>query len=106
MAKEPKCYKCEDAFPFILEVLERTCQRVGEAQHRLIVSELMAHPEAAELINTARARCPHLSKLRIASNMIQFMSQHYTLEFADARVFQDRFDRRQDGKNHWAYWLR
>ncbi len=106
MAKEPKCYKCEDAFPFVKEVIQQICQHTREAEHGAIVSALMEHPAAADLISHARHRCPHLSKLRIASNMIQFMSQHYTLDFADAREFQERFDRRQDEHGDWKYLLR
>jgi len=106
VAKEPKCYACKDAFPHVREVIEKLCQRTGEAKHDAIVSELMKHPEASGLIELAVGRCPKISKLRIASNMVQFLSQHYTRNLVDARDFQDRFDRRKDERGDWAYSLR
>ncbi len=100
-----KCYECDDAFPFVKEVIERLCQR-GEAEHGAIVTALMEHAAASGLINIAHHKCPHLSKLRIASNMVQFLSQHYTRNLDDAFAFQERFNRREDDRGDWAYSLR
>jgi hypothetical protein len=101
-----KCYECEDAFPFVKEVIEKLCQQRREAEHGAIVSALMEHPSASTLISVAHGKCPHLSKLRIASNMVQFLSQHYTRNLDDTRAFQERFDRREDDHGDWAYSLR
>ena len=95
------CYECKDAFPYVEKIIQQLCQQTGEAEHDAIVSELMKHPEASGLIEIAVGRCPHLSKLRIASNMVQFLSQHYTLDRADATDFYERFQRRQL-KGSWA----
>lgn len=98
MAREPKCYRCKDAFPYLMTVMEQLCQRNGEAAHDAIVEGLMKHPDASAFIEQAVGRCSHLSKLHVVSNMVQFMSQHYTMDIKDADVFRKRFDRRQDGK--------
>jgi len=104
--EEPNCFKCKDAFPFIQEVIERLCQQCGEADHDAIVDELMKHPEASEIIQLAVMRCPHFGKRGITSNMVQWMSQHYTEGRADAGVFEERFQRHKDSRGHWAYSLR
>jgi hypothetical protein len=101
-----QCYECKDAFPYIQEVIESLCQRSGEAEHDAIVDELMKHPEASGIIGRATERCPKLTRLRIASNMVQFMSQHYTMDREDAVDFQERFRRRKDSAGDWAYSLR
>lgn len=106
MAKEQKCFTCEEAFPFIKEVMEQLCQQVGKAEHDAIVDELMRHSEASGIIELAVVRCPHLSKRGITSNMVQWMSQHYTQGYQDADVFWKHFERHKDSRGHWAYTLR
>jgi hypothetical protein len=83
--------------------MERLCQQFGKAEHAAIVDELMRHPEASGIVELAVVRCPHLSKQRITSLMVQWMSQHYTEGFEDADVFAERFQRRKDSRGNWAY---
>jgi hypothetical protein len=106
MAKEPKCFTCEKVFPFIQEVMERLCKQFGKAEHDAIVDESMRHPEPSGIVELAVARCPHLSKRGITSNMVQWMSQHYTQGHEDADVFAERFQRHKDSRGRWAYSLR
>lgn len=105
-AKTQKCFTCEEAFPFIQEVIERLCQQFGEAKHDAIVNNLMRHREASGIIELAVVRCPQFSKRGITSNMVQWMSQHYTEGHEDAAVFADRFQRHKDSRGRWAYSLR
>jgi len=100
-----ECYECKDAFPYIDEVIRQLCQRSGEAEHDAIVDELMKHPEASGIIERAIDRCPKRTRLRIAGNMVAWLSQHYTMDREDALDFQDRFKRRKH-KGRWAYSLR
>jgi hypothetical protein len=100
------CFTCKDVFPFIQEVIERLCQQFGEAEHDAIVDKLMRHPEASGIIDSAVVRCSHFSKREIASNMVQWMSQHYTEGHADADVFAESFQRHKDSRGRWVYSLR
>lgn len=106
MPKEPRCYACKDAFPHIQEIIEQLCQRAGEAEHGAIVDELMKHPQASGIIEIAVGRCPEYNRQWIASNMVQWFSQHYTMERRGLRDFEARFQRRKDSHDNWAYSLR
>ena len=106
IANEQRCFTCEEAFPFIQEVIERLCQQFGEAEHDAIVDNLMSHPEASGVVELAVVRCPHFSKRAITSNMVQWMSQHYTAGHEDADVFAERFQRHKDSRGRWIYSLR
>ncbi len=48
-------------------------------------------------------RCPHWSKREITSNMVQWMSKHYTEGHTDADVFAARFQRHKDSRGRWVY---
>lgn len=103
---ETQCIRCEDVFPSIMEVMEELCRESRFATHGAIVDRLMERAEVARIIELAAMNHPHLTRWQIASNMVQWMSQHVTEGREDADVFAERFERHKDERGNWVYSFR
>jgi hypothetical protein len=74
-----KCFEFRDAFPPMEDVIEELCQRNAEARHDTIVNEFIKNKQGFLVVEAASARCPEHTRESMASNMLQWFSQQYTL---------------------------
>ena len=95
-----KCFELPDVFPVIEDVIRDLCQRDGEAPHEAIVNDLMKHKRGSILVKAAVVRCPDQPYELVASNMVQWFSQQYTV--GELKPFAARFKRRKLNKEPLA----